>query len=160
MAGQMPVDVVSGGWGKCRLAQNGDGLPPPSTTSLPFFIVLFFDIAAAGPPRLPPSSCALQTSCEGFPVMTRPHSWASWGCTLSSAPPSPPTPHRPPPHAWQIWHCSGGPANRSIGKAPSFGSGHLLKSSCHSGPRSPPRPCGRQRPASTRHSRIPTTTSE
>ena len=32
----MPVVVVSGGWGGCRLAQRGGGGPPPSTTSLPF----------------------------------------------------------------------------------------------------------------------------
>ena len=36
MAGQMPVVVVSGGWGGCRLAQRGGGGPPPSTTSPPF----------------------------------------------------------------------------------------------------------------------------
>ena len=33
MAGQMPVVVVSGGWGGCRLAQRGGGGPPPPTTS-------------------------------------------------------------------------------------------------------------------------------
>ena len=41
MAGQMPVVVVSGGWRRCRLAQKGDGLPPPSTTSPPFPLLIF-----------------------------------------------------------------------------------------------------------------------